>query len=220
MSRERSTRQPLADKVHDILLEEFLAGTRAPGEPLNIAVLTRELDVSQTPLREALARLEHTGLVRREALKGYQVAPLPTDDERRQLLEARIVLEPAIAAGAARRSSADLLRELERTTAVLEVAARQRRDDSAAVREWQVADERFHALLAERCGNVHLAAAFAALSGQMQRARFAAARSPLDPGPSAAEHRRILDAVTDDDPRRAETAMREHLTAVLGRSGL
>ncbi|MFC7740084.1 GntR family transcriptional regulator [Nocardiopsis composta] len=74
-SPRRSTRRPLADQMYDVLLAQFMEGKRKAGEPLNIGALSRELDVSQTPLREALARLEHTGLVRREALKGYRVSP-------------------------------------------------------------------------------------------------------------------------------------------------
>lgn len=75
MTRRPSERQPLADQMYDVLLGQFMDGLWSPGQSLNIGALTRELNVSQTPLREALARLEHTGLVRREALKGYRVAP-------------------------------------------------------------------------------------------------------------------------------------------------
>src|SRR5580692_5971079 len=54
-SRRASGRLPLADSVYDRLLGQFMDGTRTPGEPLNIATISRELDVSQTPIREALA---------------------------------------------------------------------------------------------------------------------------------------------------------------------
>lgn len=73
--------------------------------PLNIGALSRELNVSQTPLREALARLEHTGLVRREALKGYRVAPLFSETELIKLMDARLVLEPTLTYEAGRRTT-------------------------------------------------------------------------------------------------------------------
>jgi len=219
VSRERSGRLPLADKMYGVLLEEFLDGTRVAGDDLNIATLSRELDVSQTPLREALARLEHTGLVRREALKGYRVAPLPTDDEVRQLHEARLVLEPAMTVAAGHRASGDFLHDLQRSVDVL-VLASETRHDRRTAREWWNADETFHTLIARRSGNVFLADAYAALGGQLQRVRVAAAAgaSALDPHHSAREHQEIVDALVDTDAERAGALMRAHLEQVRERS--
>lgn len=217
MTRERSGRLPLADKMYGVLLEEFLDGTRVPGDDLNIATLSRELDVSQTPLREALARLEHTGLVRREALKGYRVAPLPTDDEVRQLHEARLVLEPAMTVAAGHRAAGDFLHDLQRSVDVL-VLASDARHDRRTAREWWNADETFHTLIARRSGNVFLAEAYAALGGQLQRVRVAAGSAALDPHHSAREHQEIVDALVDTDAERAGALMRSHLEQVRERS--
>ena len=151
MARERSSRVPLADSVYQTLFDQFLDGTRAAGEPLNIAVLSDELEVSQTPIREALARLEHTGLVRREPLKGYRVAPLLTEAELIQLMDARVLLEPALTTEAGKRVTPDFLQELLDTivalnkavtvncTFVSEILVRRRalpRADRAAVRQY------------------------------------------------------------------------------------
>jgi DNA-binding GntR family transcriptional regulator len=217
VTRERSSRLPLADKMYGVLLEEFLDGTRVPGDDLNIATLCRELDVSQTPLREALARLEHTGLVRREALKGYRVAPLPTDDEVRQLHEARLVLEPAMTVAAGHRASGDFLHDLQRSVDVL-VLASEGPHDRRTAREWWKADESFHSLIARRSGNVYLADAYAALGGQLQRVRVAAGPAALDPHHSAGEHQEIVDALVDADAERAGALMRAHLEQVRQRA--
>ncbi|WP_208971476.1 GntR family transcriptional regulator [Kineococcus rubinsiae] len=217
MTRERSGRLPLADKMYGVLLEEFLDGTRVPGDDLNIATLSRELDVSQTPLREALARLEHTGLVRREALKGYRVAPLPSEDEVRQLLDARLVLEPPLTVAAGRRASGDFLHDLQRSVDVLVLASSAVQDRRTA-REWWTADETFHTLLARRSGNTFLADAYAALGGQLQRVRVAAGAPALDPHHSAVEHQQILDALVDGDADRGGELMRNHLEQVRRRT--
>ena len=66
------------------------------------------------PLREALARLEHTGLVRREAMKGYSVAPMMTRREISKLMAARLVLEPALAYQTAQSTTPEFLAELHR----------------------------------------------------------------------------------------------------------
>lgn len=61
MTERNTAKQPIADQMYTVLLHQFMSGERGAGESLNIGALSRELDVSQTPLREALARLEHTG---------------------------------------------------------------------------------------------------------------------------------------------------------------
>ena len=65
-------RRGLRDHVYDHILQLLLSGDAAPGERLSIDTIARQLDVSPTPVREAMVQLERTGLVTREALKGYR----------------------------------------------------------------------------------------------------------------------------------------------------
>lgn len=147
-------RQSLADGVHDILIERFMDGTFEPGQPLNIDALARELRVSQTPIREALARLEHTGLVAREALKGYRVAALFTEAELVSLMDARLVLEPVLAAAAALHVDEERISRLDETVQTLRQHAEH--PDSAGLGRYWAADELFHSLIAEYAGNPFL----------------------------------------------------------------
>jgi len=110
----------LADTVYNVLLDQFMDGSRAAGESLNIAELSVELKVSQTPIREALARLENTGLVDREALRGYRVAPGLSEAEIDRLTDARLVIEPVLAALAATRATPEFLGGLLDSIAELE----------------------------------------------------------------------------------------------------
>src|SRR5690606_5880841 len=68
-------RRGLRDRVYDLILEMLLEGDVEPGSRLSIDTLAKQLDVSPTPVREAMVQLERTGLVTREVLKGYRVAP-------------------------------------------------------------------------------------------------------------------------------------------------
>lgn len=206
-----SKRVPVADRVYQILLKQFMDGSRAAGESLNIAALCRDLRVSQTPIREALARLEHTGLVRREALKGYRIAPLFTESDLRALKDARLVLEPALARAAAHRVTADFLRSLLRTVETLDEVARSSSDSRSFPTYWS-ADERFHRLIAEQSGNPFLATAYVALGGQVQRFRLFAALGSSDASYAAVEHRRIYEALSDNDADRVAERMREHVS--------
>ncbi|HEY1531424.1 MAG TPA: GntR family transcriptional regulator [Galbitalea sp.] len=201
----------MADKVYEILLEQFMDGTRGAGEPLNIATLSRELDVSQTPIREALARLEHTGLVRREALKGYSVAPLFTENDLLSLRAARVVLEPAMAVEAGRNVTAAFLNTLLETIEVLDAVSGSNTDTRTFPRFWS-ADEKFHTAIAAQSGNQFLAMAYSALGGQVQRFRLFAELGTSDARFAAIEHRRIYDAFVRNDPVDAAEQMRRHVS--------
>jgi len=68
--------EPLRDEVRSILRERVLTGELAPGEDINESELAEQLGVSRTPLREALLRLEHEGLVGSRQGHGFYVWPL------------------------------------------------------------------------------------------------------------------------------------------------
>ena len=74
----------------------------APGARILIDALARELDVSQTPVREALSRLEREGLVRKAHLIGYSAAPQLSRKRFDDLFGFRLLLEPEGARLAAR----------------------------------------------------------------------------------------------------------------------
>ena len=83
-------RRGLRDHVYERILQLLLSGEAAPGARLSIDTIARQLNVSPTPVREAMVQLERTGLVTREALKGYRVAPplgLAQLQELHQLVE-------------------------------------------------------------------------------------------------------------------------------------
>ena len=70
------TRRVLADDVYEQIRALIMSDGIAPGARVNIDELARQLDVSPTPVREALARLESEELVSRLPLRGYSVTDL------------------------------------------------------------------------------------------------------------------------------------------------
>ncbi len=95
---QRPGRQIVTDGAYEALQRMIMDHEVEPGERLNMEELARQLDVSATPDREALARLESDGLVTRRALSGYAVAPFLTSDSLGYLFEIRHLLEPPAAA--------------------------------------------------------------------------------------------------------------------------
>ncbi|MBN6041106.1 GntR family transcriptional regulator [Amycolatopsis sp. 195334CR] len=214
-SPRRSTRQPLADRMYEVLLGQFMDGRWHAGEPVNIGALSRELEVSQTPLREALARLEHTGLVHREALKGYRVAPLFTEAELGKLMDARLVLEPALTYEAGRRTTPEFLDELLDTVDRMATAAD---SDANGFSAYWSADEAFHSLIAKQSGNPFLEGAYRSLGGSVQRFRLYAELGSSDAEVAAREHRAVHEAFTRGDAEGAAERMREHVENAKARS--
>lgn len=107
----------VVDRVYDSIYHRLMALEIAPGARMPIDVLAHDLGVSQTPVREALSRLEREGLVRKEHLIGYSAAPQLTRKQFEDLYAFRLLLEPEAAAMAARNMTPEALHTLENAAA-------------------------------------------------------------------------------------------------------
>jgi len=208
-SRRRSTRVPLADRAYDALLLQVIGGERPPGDWLNIGALSREMGLSATPVREALARLEPTGLVRRNPLRGYEVAPLLSPSEIGQLMDARLLFEPTFAADAAANADPGFLQQLTETIATMESAG-DITDPEALKQSW-IADELFHTLISIQAGNPFSRRAYEGLGSQLQRFRLSGQAGRTHALEAAREHREIRDAIARADADAAKELMRAHV---------
>lgn len=210
------SRQVLADHVYEALLVALMDGRLEAGTPVNIDGMARELNVSPTPVREALARLEATGMVRRMALRGYRVAPLFSPEELADLMDARLVIEPANAFMACKNTDPTLTAKL--TEAIEDLKAAPRGRSFAEFRSYWEADERFHRLIAESADNQFLLSAYNALGGQVQRFRFFGGLGVTDADLAIVEHTEILQAFQAGDADLARQKMIDHIQGVKQRS--
>ncbi|PRA04446.1 GntR family transcriptional regulator [Arthrobacter sp. MYb229] len=206
------SRQVLADRVYEELLAALIDGRFEADASLSIDGIARDLGVSPTPVREALARLEHTGMVRRAALKGYRVAPLMTAEEHGQLVAVRKLIEAENAELACARADGEMVEQLADTIERLRTAPTG--GSYSEFRDYWKADEDFHRLIAEFTGNPFLLTAFQALGGQVQRFRLFAGRGVTDADCAISEHTKILLAFQAGDPQAARAAMEKHLEGV------
>ncbi|RWD68073.1 MAG: GntR family transcriptional regulator [Mesorhizobium sp.] len=90
----------LAGDVYEAIFAQLMSLRIPPGSRITVDNLVREFDVSHTPIREALGRLEGEGLVVKTHLIGYRAAPQITRRRFDELYELRLLLEPAAAAKA------------------------------------------------------------------------------------------------------------------------
>src|SRR5262245_61237058 len=93
----------LADDVYGTLFDKLMSLSISPGARITVDALVRELEVSQTPIREALGRLEGEGLVFKTHLVGYSAAPQITRRRFDEIYELRLLVEPDAARRAAAR---------------------------------------------------------------------------------------------------------------------
>jgi DNA-binding GntR family transcriptional regulator len=210
--RRLAERQPLADDVHDVIVDMLMNHTLGPGSRLNIDALARTLGVSPTPVREALARVEAEGLVLKEPRRGYMVAPLIKLGDLRLLIDLRLLVEPAAAAAAAERAApaeARALQELARSGGAGDS------DDPAMNRLDMLYDARFHDSLARLSGNHWLWESLARLRSHLHMYRLY--NHVRQAAPTSSEHIAIADAVAARDPDAAAAAMRTHLDTAMRR---
>jgi DNA-binding GntR family transcriptional regulator len=206
----RVRRSTLGEEVYETLKALVMEHSLAPGDRINIDALARELDVSPTPVREGLARLESDGLVRKRPLAGYTVSPLLTRAEFTDMFDMRLVLEGAAARWAAQRASGEHRAEITRQSKITATPAETETDRWASHAEFTNSDAQFHDLIAEAAGNPLLRDSITRLHAHLHLHRlffpFALA------GTTGREHRRIATAIRAGDADAAEAAMREHLT--------
>jgi len=200
-----STRKMLGDEVYSVLQQAILDGTIPPDARVNAGELARRFDVSPTPIREALARLESDGLVEKHPLKGYRTTDLLARQELVDLFELRLLLEPGTAARAAERRSsadaADLAAEIE----FARVAVHQ--PDAYAVLSQH--DVRLHDLIFRAACNETVRSAYARTHCHLHTFRLAYTGSYV--ADTVTEHAAIVAAIVDADVAAAERAMRDHV---------
>lgn len=206
-------RRALADDVYDAVLALLMDQVIEPGSRASIDGIARQLNVSPTPVREALARLESEGLVVKKALKGYTAAPLLDSDGLRQLFEMRRLLEPYAARKAAGELDAATLQQLEDLCAAMQrsgQAAHTGDDRFKDYKDFATQDAEFHRLIAEHADNTLLTDAIARLRAHTHQYRIYFRHGVVEE--TSGEHEAVLEALRSGTPGAAEKAMREHLT--------
>jgi DNA-binding GntR family transcriptional regulator len=219
-----SKRQVLRADVQEGIQNRLVQGNWRPGSRLSIDGLARELEVSPTPVREALVALERSGLIEYQALKGFVVAPPLTAQQIDELIDARLVIEVA----AFTRAFADwqaLLEDLREAhaahTAIADQISEAGDPDYALIHEYFDADAAFHEALFRHAGNHYLGSMREVLNTHGHRMRQTWSEGPeqIDAAEAITEHEAILARVAEHNHDGALHALRRHLEGVRERSG-
>jgi DNA-binding GntR family transcriptional regulator len=203
----------LAEDAYEAVFNKLMTLDIAPGARITVDGLVRELEVSHTPIREALGRLEGEGLVVKTHLVGYSAAPQITRRRFDELYDFRLLLEPEAARRAALRISEENMAKLRKTAASMGTLSnsRQRQSYSGFAR----LDAHFHDQIMEIAGNSLIRDTLAHLHTHFHIFRLMYHARITEE--ALGEHETLLTAFSAGDEVGAERAMRAHIERSRGR---
>ena len=202
---EHASATSLSERSYQELRARIVDGRLPPGTVVTERRLADLIDISRTPLRAAIARLEGEGLVERRADRRVAIRRFSTEDLL-QILVVRRALEAEAAALAAGLLDASVhARLVAEATAIA-------RDPAPGFETFWEHDDRFHAVVAEAAEQPLLATTIHELRAKARMCHVP--RMPPSFRAQAEEHLRVLDALHRPDAARARAAMQAHLDAV------
>lgn len=197
-----------ADRAARAMRDDILSGRLPAGVRIAAEDVARQLEVSRTPVREALSRLAAEGLVELSPNRGARVASWTTE-ELREIFDLRLQLEPYAVSQAVPRLDAGQLEQLDELAAMM-----QRTAAAGPDRDWDAIVEgnrRFHGLLIQVAGNPPVAAALTSVTHIAVVRQNYRHYSPDALARSMSHHVEIIEAARAGDPDWAESVMRSHL---------
>jgi DNA-binding GntR family transcriptional regulator len=204
---KKTVLKSIRDQIYEAIQESIVNNSYKPGEELQIDRLAEEFGVSTTPIREALIRLESSGLVHLIPNKGARVTDFREDDIR-DTWELRKLLEPYAAGLAAELDLSQEIRELNATYDVLE---KEPQNGNLYIQS----DILLHELLYTHLSNTLLKETLHNILQRSMRMRyFAEDISKLHDQvvlEVISEHKRILQALEAQNREKTVEAVRRHI---------
>lgn len=195
----------LSTLVTDHIRNMIVSGELPLGAAISERGISTQLNVSKTPVREALSQLRHEGLVSIVPQSGARVFTLSAR-EVADICTFRRYIEAAALELAMAHDCAGLLAELRRIEGQMQVSF-----GSGEVRNYLDLDTAFHLAFFEHCGNSYLQNAYHQYSGKIAALRTHLAQKPDHTRLSLKEHGEIVDAVQRGDVVALKTVLEAHI---------
>ncbi|WP_423798037.1 GntR family transcriptional regulator [Neobacillus sp. SAB-20_R2A] len=195
---------PFHLQIYRLIREQIISGQRKPKERLLEAKIAKELNVSRTPVREALRMLEQDGLII-NVENALIVFPMQFEDIE-EVYQCRIATEPYAAYLAADTLSNSDLSQLEKYIQQAEAAYQ-----NQSFEEVVESNTHFHDLIVCASGNKRLIEINDRLSSLILLFRNAELKEFSRPRDYLEEHRLILDALKSKNKSEVEKLVRIHI---------
>lgn len=195
----------LTDRAYERIRHDIICCAIAPGAEISEAQLCSQYKLGKAPVRMALSRLAHEGLVRAIPRRGYMVMPVTLKDIQ-DVFELRLMLEPAAARVAAGRVDAQRLRTLDDVC-----RAGYQSGDAKSISRFLEANKAFHVAIAQATGNSRLADAIDRLLDEMTRLLHFGLGLRNRSQEVQQEHRALVKALVRGDGSTAERICRDQI---------
>ncbi len=200
----------LSDQIYAMIKAMIKESTLAPGEQLVESQLARQLQVSQAPVRDALKRLAHEGLVSHVRHQGNFVASYSAE-EAEQAKVARVELE-----GLAGRLACGALDAARRDELVSLIAQMHQAAESADLARFRELDFTFHRAVIEASGNVYLPRMWDLLEPSLRVMHVLGDPTFTGDWHEVADwHKGLLDVLDAGDVEAASALFRRHAAGTL-----
>ncbi|MDI5891525.1 GntR family transcriptional regulator [Halomonas rhizosphaerae] len=199
-------------QVHEAIKQRILDGNYRPHDYIREASVARELEVSRTPVREALRELVSEGWLEAIPHHGARVVAW-TEKDAREVFELRLVLEPMAVRLASQRMDSARLGRLEALAERMEALVERVETDPGVRNEIALLNHDFHRELVLASDNQRLASVLESVVRTSVIRRNFGNYDLTNLRRSMRHHREILEAIVAGSPEWAEHVMRAHLLA-------
>lgn len=208
-SRPLQRSQPLREQTYQVLRSAILSGEFLAGSRLIETQIAEKLQVSRTPIREALQQLQQEQLVVIDENGNLRVISFSTADAK-YLYRCRLVLEQESVAEACKNASLEQLAKIELAIQQADKAIEQQPNQLTSYQLLHI-DYQFHRAIAECSGNPWLALLLDQLFDKMALLRMQTVQQNLKVLDICSEHRYIYEAIVQSDADCALAAISKHL---------
>jgi len=200
----------LLNQVYRALWEEIVKRNLKPNEKLDINLLAETLEVSRTPIMDALVQLEQEGLVIRRNRVGTFVTAL-TAEHFEHSFNARDMVEQFVTPTAIANITPEDEKSLRSTITEFDRLTRETDEESFDYASYTRIDHDFHLALINLCENPKIIDFYRSLNSHMQIARAYSRNALSRAAEGTMEHEQILEAFLARDVPLARQLQHEHL---------
>ncbi len=195
----------LKNVAYDHLLAQICSGGMGPNTPIVEQDISRLLNISRTPVREALKQLEMEGLVTHIPSRGTFVRELTLQDIN-EIYQIRKLFEMAALTQAVHLIPEEELGEMEKELTSI--------GDLSEEEDFYHADRHLHSTLLKYAYNTRMVAFYDILNAQIERIRRISSATPRRLAASKAEHLAIIQAIRNRDLEASCQALSSHIDNV------
>jgi len=191
--------------AYNYLRKAIIEHELSPGSPIVEQDISNRLEISRTPVREALKQLEIEGLIQVSPVRGYFVAEINLMDVT-EIFDLRLALELLALKTSISKITSEEIGELEVLFAKL--------SEDCSPEKFYETDRHLHDLITHRSCNRRLVQFLSNINSQIERFRHIASLKPERLRHSREEHEEILKYIKEHDLEKTEAALTLHINHV------